>query len=88
MEKTSKLERLSYGGFFAGQNLVLILTLQFLLIFYTDVVMLPTNIIVALFLFARIWDAVNDPIMGIIALGQCSNHLAAFDDDTCVPKSY
>lgn len=66
MEKTSKLERLSYGGFFAGQNLVLTLTLQFLLIFYTDVVMLPTNIIVALFLIARIWDAANDPIMGII----------------------
>lgn len=66
MEKTSKLERLSYGGFFAGQNLILILTLQFLLIFYTDVVMLPSNIIVALFLVARVWDAVNDPIMGII----------------------
>jgi sugar (glycoside-pentoside-hexuronide) transporter len=66
MEKTSKLERLSYGGFFAGQNLILTLTLQFLLIFYTDVVMLPTNIIVALFLVARIWDAVNDPMMGII----------------------
>jgi sugar (glycoside-pentoside-hexuronide) transporter len=66
MEKTSKPERLSYGGFFAGQNLILTLTLQFLLIFYTDVVMLPTNIIVALFLVARIWDAVNDPMMGII----------------------
>ncbi|HYE11646.1 MAG TPA: glycoside-pentoside-hexuronide (GPH):cation symporter [Patescibacteria group bacterium] len=66
MEKTSKLERLSYGGFFAGQNLILTLTLQFLLIFYTDVVMLPANIIVALFLVARIWDAVNDPMMGII----------------------
>ena len=66
MEKTSELERLSYGGFFAGQNLILTLTLQFLLIFYTDVVMLPANIIVALFLVARIWDAVNDPMMGII----------------------
>lgn len=66
MEKTSKLERLSYGGFFAGQNLILILTLQFLLLFYTDVVMLPTNVIVVLFLIARIWDAIIDPIMGII----------------------
>lgn len=66
MEKTSKLERLSYGGFFAGQNLILILTLQFLLIFYTDVVMLPANMIVALFLIARVWDAVNDPIMGMV----------------------
>jgi GPH family glycoside/pentoside/hexuronide:cation symporter len=28
--------------------------------------MLPANIIVALFLVARIWDAVNDPMMGII----------------------
>lgn len=66
MEKTSRLERLSYGGFFAGQNLFITLTLQFLLIFYTDVVLLPTNVIVALFLVARIWDAVNDPIMGIV----------------------
>lgn len=63
---TSKIERTSYGSYFAGQNMILIIVLQFLMIFYTDVVGLPAAAVGTLFFVARIWDAVNDPIMGIL----------------------
>jgi GPH family glycoside/pentoside/hexuronide:cation symporter len=39
----------------------------FMTYFYTDVFGLPTAAIATLFLVTRIWDAVNDPIMGTIA---------------------
>ena len=64
--RTSRVERASYGSYFAGQNLILIIVLQFLMIFYTDVVGLPAAAVGTLFLVARIWDAINDPIMGIL----------------------
>lgn len=40
---------------------------SYLMIFYTDVALLPTAAISMIFLIARVWDAVNDPIMGAIA---------------------
>lgn len=64
--KTSLKERLSYGGFFVGQNIIYMLVLQYVMLFYTDVVGLTTATVGTLFLVARIWDAVNDPIMGLI----------------------
>ena len=63
---TSRSEKLAYGSYFGGQNFVLIIVLQFLMIFYTDVVGLSAAAAGLLFLVARIWDAVNDPIMGMI----------------------
>lgn len=64
--KTSLRERLSYSGFFVGQNIIYILVLQFLTIFYTDEVGLSTAAVALLFMIARVWDAVNDPILGSI----------------------
>ncbi len=61
---TSRAERLSYGGYFVGQNIIFITVLSFLAMFYTDVVGLSTGAVATLFLVARIWDAVNDPILG------------------------
>lgn len=64
--RTSFKERLSYGGFFVGQNIIYILVVQYLMLYYTDEVGLSTAAVGALFLGARIWDAVNDPMMGLI----------------------
>lgn len=64
--RTSFKERLSYAGFFVGQNIIYILVLQYLMLYYTDEVGLSTAAVGALFLGARIWDAVNDPIMGLV----------------------
>jgi GPH family glycoside/pentoside/hexuronide:cation symporter len=35
--------------------------------FYTDVFLIPAGIAATMFLVTRIWDGINDPIMGIIA---------------------
>jgi len=35
--------------------------------FYTDVFIIPAGVAATMFLVSRVWDAVNDPLMGIIA---------------------
>lgn len=35
--------------------------------FYTDVFLIPASIAATMFLVSRIWDGINDPLMGIIA---------------------
>lgn len=63
---TSRAERLSYGGYFLGQNIIFMIVLQFLMIFYTDVVGIGAAAVGILFGIARTWDAVNDPLLGIL----------------------
>lgn len=61
---TGKAERLSYGSWFVGQNIIYFMVVSYLAIFLTDEVGLFEGSVAALFLVARIWDAVNDPIIG------------------------
>ena len=59
--------KISYGlGDFAS-NLSWCLVTTYLLFFYTDIFKLNLAAIGMLFFVARIWDAINDPIMGYIA---------------------
>ena len=53
------------GG--VGQNTVYALWSGFITAFYTDVFGMNPAIMAGSFLFARIWDGINDPMMGIIA---------------------
>lgn len=62
--KTSFGERMSYGAFFTGQNIIYGFVLQFLGLFYASKIGLAPAAIGTLFLIARVWDAVNDPILG------------------------
>jgi sugar (glycoside-pentoside-hexuronide) transporter len=64
--ETKRLERLSYGGFFLGQNIIYVIQLQFLSYFYTEYLGLTLLDAGVLLFLAKIWDAVNDPIMGAI----------------------
>lgn len=64
--ETSRLERLSYGGYFLGQNLCYTIQFQFLSYFYTEEVGLSLASTTLLLLIARLWDAFNDPLMGAI----------------------
>jgi len=64
--ETRRGERASYGAFFVGQNIIYFLMLQFLNLFYTDVVGIGAAAVGILFFVARTWDAVNDPILGSI----------------------
>lgn len=63
---TTRLEKMSYGGFSFGQNLMYMLQLQFLTFFYTEEVGLSLGATATLLLIAKLWDAFNDPIMGAI----------------------
>lgn len=66
MFRTSVAERISYGAFPLGSNLVNMLIMNFLNLFYTDKLGLPTAA-VALMLFAtKIWDGANDLLFGAL----------------------
>ena len=64
--QTTRMERLSYTGFFIGQNIIYTLPFQFLTYFYTEYVGLSLADTAVLLLLAKVWDAINDPIMGAI----------------------
>lgn len=65
-EKLSLGERLGYGVGDLGSNVVWGMTTAFLLFFYTDVFGLTAAAVGTLFVVARLFDAINDPIMGVI----------------------
>lgn len=49
-----------------GSNLLMLLNSYFLLYVYTDVIMIPAAAASVILLVARVWDAINDPMMGAI----------------------
>ena len=60
-------KRLSYGFTDAGGNFAFSMVSSYLTVFYTDVVGLTPAIISIIMLIARVWDGINDPMMGVIA---------------------
>lgn len=66
-KKVSLKERIGYGLGDTASNLFFQTFIIFLPIFYTDVFGISAAAISTMFLVTRIWDAVNDPIMGMIA---------------------
>jgi len=65
--KISLLEKISYGcGDFASSMFWKLFSM-YLLFFYTDIFGLPAAAVGTMFLITRIWDAINDPMMGAIA---------------------
>lgn len=65
-EKISLYEKISYGfGDFAS-SMFWTLFSMFLLFFYTDVFGITAAAAGTMFLVARLWDTVNDPIMGML----------------------
>jgi len=65
--RLSLKEKIGYSVGDTASNLFFQTFMLFLLYFYTDVVGLEAAAIGTLFLVTRIWDAVNDPVMGTIA---------------------
>jgi Na+/melibiose symporter-like transporter len=66
-QKLSIKEKIGYGLGDTASNLYFQMFINFLLFFYTDVFGIPAAVAGSLFVVSRVWDAVNDPIMGIIA---------------------
>ena len=75
MEKVLSIkEKVGYGlGDFAA-NIVFQTVMIFLMFYYTDIFGIPAAAVGTLFLIARIWDAINDPLMGAIADRTKSKH--------------
>lgn len=63
----SHKSRVAYAAGDAGINLYFMSTMTFLLYFYTDYFGLQADVAAAVFLVARMVDAVTDPFMGYIA---------------------
>jgi len=59
-------EKISFAGALGGQNLMYTFVNFFILIFYTDVMGISPAVAGTMFLVARIWDAFNDLLMGMI----------------------
>jgi len=66
-EKISIKEKIGFGLGDTASNLFFQTFMLFLLYFYTDVFGISAAVVGTMFLVTRIWDSVNDPLMGVIA---------------------
>lgn len=66
MGKLSWTTKIAFGLGAFGKDLVYAIVATFLMFYLTDVRMVDPVFVGTLFLVARIWDAVNDPVMGMI----------------------
>ena len=66
MKKVTAFEKFAYSMGAFGQNFVYGIMASYLMIFYTDSFGLAAAAVGTLFLVARVWDAVMDPLIGIM----------------------
>lgn len=66
-EKTNKFTAFCYSFGEVGCQLSWFMINTYLMVFYTDVVGLTAGAVSMIMLIARVWDAINDPMMGVIA---------------------
>ncbi|MCJ7776760.1 MAG: MFS transporter, partial [Sedimentisphaerales bacterium] len=66
-QKLSVREKIGYSLGDSAANFIFQAVMMFLMFFYTDVLGISAAIAGWIFLATRIWDAINDPMMGAIA---------------------
>ena len=74
MERLTVKQKYSYGVGALGKDLVYAIVATFLMVYLTDEVKLNPAFVGTLFLVARLWDAVNDPMMGMIVDNTRTKH--------------
>lgn len=65
--KLSFVEKVGYGLGDTASNLYFQMFIIFLMFFYTDIFGIPAAAAGTMLMVSRFWDAINDPLMGIIA---------------------
>ncbi|HBS6998955.1 TPA: MFS transporter [Klebsiella pneumoniae] len=66
-DNLSVREKIGYGLGDAGGTVITCLIMNFLTFFYTDIFGLTPALVGTLFMALRVFDAISDPVMGIIA---------------------
>jgi sugar (Glycoside-Pentoside-Hexuronide) transporter len=66
-DKLSIREKIGYGLGDAGGTIITCLIMNFLTFFYTDIFGLTPALVGTLFIALRVFDAISDPIMGVLA---------------------
>lgn len=61
------VEKITYSTGILGQNLIYNMMAMYILFYFTDILAIPASIASVIIIIASLWDAVNDPIMGMIA---------------------
>lgn len=64
--QTTVKERVFYSTYLMGQNMIYAMVTGYLLLFYTDYIFLPPLAVAVLMFVSKIWDAINDPLFGMI----------------------
>ena len=62
----TKKEKFSFGFGALGMGAICCFVGDFLMFYFTDVLFLAPAFVGTLFFVARIWDAINDPMMGLV----------------------
>ena len=66
-DKLRTIEKVGYGSGDFACSMYWTIFAQFLLFYYTDVIGLAVTSVSTILLITRLWDTVNDPLMGLVA---------------------
>lgn len=60
-------EKTAYTCGLLGQNMIYNFMAMYITFFFTDLLLIPTAVATVIVVIASLWDAINDPMMGILA---------------------
>lgn len=64
--ESTKIERAGFLSYFIGQNALFYIVTFLAALYYTTVLGIPLPISASIFLVARIWDGINDPLLSVL----------------------
>ena len=64
--KLTKAQTAAFGIGAVGKDMVYALSASYVMYYYQDILGLPATFVVLILMIARVFDAINDPFMGIL----------------------